>query len=362
MAKHAIKLDLRLAPQLKQVVERCMQILKLNVTPIIHIVASPTVNAFAMGSPAGQINIGLSSAVLDQMTPAEQATIIGHELGHVLLGHVNFPTGAILRSEAPELTPVHAMKLFAWQRACELSADRFSLLCGESFEKSARGLFKVCYGFSVNEDAALHDYLGQLAQGAAGLKELCDLEDFYSTHPLPPLRLSALGLFAKSERFARAVGKPAGAALGTEDLEKQTQELLGLCESSFLQNPAALSEEVQKFYFYASVLVGMCDGLVEAELQALANTLKREIKADEINAILEQGAPQIAGITRGLTPVIRDNLSESQRLTLLRDLCMIALADGRLTSDEIGLLQAIASDVGIKPQFINHVLAEYVQT
>lgn len=348
MAKHALRLDLRLTPQLQSIIEHCKNVLKLTATPSVYVMASPNINAFAMPSDQGKISIGLTSAALEKLTAAELSYVVGHELGHILLGHVHFPTQSIIRSNHPEFTPLHAMKFFAWQRAAELSADRFGLLCGESFEKSAGALFKVCYGIAVDDRDALISYLDQLSAETSELEKFIATEDFFSTHPLPPIRLSAMAHFSKNE--------------DTVVMEQKTKELLALCENTFLHEPQKLNAEVQKFLLYSSVLLCMADGeFSESELTALAKTLQRPLSIDEINAILEEGPQKVANQVGALAGAIRGYLSDSQILTLTRDICLLIVADGLITPTEVSQMYAIAGSIGVAPAFIDKVLSDYMK-
>ena len=73
--------------------------------------------------------------------------MIGHELGHHLYQHHDIPIGYILRGKSrPD--PKLALRLFAWSRYAEISADRTGAHCAEDFEGVGRSLFRLASGLS----------------------------------------------------------------------------------------------------------------------------------------------------------------------------------------------------------------------
>jgi len=93
----------------------------------------------------------LTSRLLEQFTPAELRFVIGHELGHAALDHygIPMPITAAIEDMAGTIVSRHtALKLYAWARSAEISADRIGLICAKDPEAAASGFFKLASGMS----------------------------------------------------------------------------------------------------------------------------------------------------------------------------------------------------------------------
>lgn len=108
--------------------------------------------------------------------------IIGHELGHLALGHLKF---------APLLLPSRAIPLLgpAYSRACEYSCDRAGTVASQRPEAAVRGLLVLAaggrYAKQINVEAFLEQRL-ETGNFWAGVVELG------MSHPYLPKRVGAL--------------------------------------------------------------------------------------------------------------------------------------------------------------------------
>lgn len=95
------------------------------------------------------------------------------------------------------------MKLYAWNRNAEISADRAGLLCCQSFEAAGRTFFKLSSGVTSDTLAfKLNEYVQQFVDLEQVLSSTeHDPADWYTTHPFSPLRIKSLELFNKSETY-----------------------------------------------------------------------------------------------------------------------------------------------------------------
>ncbi|MBK6682979.1 MAG: M48 family metallopeptidase [Deltaproteobacteria bacterium] len=108
--------------------------------------------------------------------------IIGHELGHLALGHLKF---------APLLLPSRAIPLLgpAYSRACEYSSDRAGTVAAQRPEAAVRGLLVLAaggrYAKQINVEAFLEQRL-ETGNFWSGVVELG------RSHPYLPKRVGAL--------------------------------------------------------------------------------------------------------------------------------------------------------------------------
>jgi Zn-dependent protease with chaperone function len=190
-------------PELANLVENCAR--RLQSGPFrTYIAPGNTLNAYTFGLVEPQVVV-VYAAVMSSMDADELCFIIGHELGHVRLGHtwLNSLVGGMSGIPSPYLAAVLLYFSFRWwNRACEYSADRAGLLaCGKP-EKAASALVKL-----VSGSAAAHSAQGR--QQALRRIEAEDdhlennLGELLSTHPMTVRRLEALRQYAASPEYQR---------------------------------------------------------------------------------------------------------------------------------------------------------------
>lgn len=214
----------------------------------LYCVSESRINAFVVPprQADGVLLVGFTSEALERLDPAELRFVLGHELGHVLFGHFNLSVSDLVGDE--EVAPIQLVRLCAWMRYAELSADRVGLLCCDDFDAAVRAFFKLTSGLS--QPAYLNharEHAEQLAAVASDEIESSEA-DWLSTHPYSPLRVKALDLFARSDafhgimgrspaeaRFHRFLGK-SGGLLAKAELEREVGALMRMMDPSFLSD------------------------------------------------------------------------------------------------------------------------------
>ncbi len=190
-------------PELAGLVASCAR--RLQSGPFkTYIAPGNVLNAYTFGLVQPQVVV-VYAGVLRIMDADELRFIIGHELGHVRLGHtwLNSLVGGMAGIPSPYLAAVLLYFSFRWwNRACEYSADRAGLLaCGKP-EKAASALIKL-----VGGSAAAYSAEGR--QQALRRIEAEDdalvnnLGEMLSSHPMIVRRLEALRQYAASAEYRR---------------------------------------------------------------------------------------------------------------------------------------------------------------
>ncbi len=188
-------------PELDRIVRTCAA--RLRSGPFkAFIVPGRTLNAYTFGMTRPQ-DVVVYSGVLDLMDEDELRFILGHEVGHICLGHtwLNSLVGGMAGIPSPYLAAVVLYFSFRWwNRACEYSADRAGLLaCGKP-EKAYSALIKLVSGSSA---------VGSPEAWQAALKRIEAEDDRFentlgemlSTHPMIVRRLQALRQFAATRQY-----------------------------------------------------------------------------------------------------------------------------------------------------------------
>lgn len=190
------------APELADLVQSCVERLKPD--PVqAFVVKSNQLNAYTFGLDSPKVVV-LYSALLKVMDEDELRFIIGHELGHVALGHtwLNSLVGGM--AGIPSGSAASAILLLAflsWNRACEYSADRAGLLACGSLEKATTALIKLVAGPAGSTKRGLELAYRQI--DAQDDTWLGNLSEAFASHPLLIRRINELRQFAASAEYQR---------------------------------------------------------------------------------------------------------------------------------------------------------------
>lgn len=160
-------------------------------------------NAYTFGLSSPKV-IVLHAPLLQVMEEDEIRFIIGHELGHVRLGHtwLNSLVGGIAGIPSPfALSAFLAMVFLWWNRACEHSADRAGLLACGNVDSAIRALLKLAVGRDLDTRAEVEQALRSV--DAADRHALADLTEALSTHPKAMRRIGKLRAYAETPAYAR---------------------------------------------------------------------------------------------------------------------------------------------------------------
>jgi Zn-dependent protease with chaperone function len=168
----------------------------------VFLAPSDALNAYTFGLSSPKVVV-LHSALLQVMDADELRFILGHELGHVRLGHtwLNSLVGGMAGIPSPFVaSAILAMAFLWWNRACEYSADRAGLLaCGQP-HKAISALVKLEAG-GAHTRADLERTLRRIE--AEDDHALADLGEALSTHPMMVRRIEELRRYATSAEYRR---------------------------------------------------------------------------------------------------------------------------------------------------------------
>jgi Zn-dependent protease with chaperone function len=169
----------------------------------VYVASSNELNAYTFGLDTPKV-IVLYSALFRVMDRDEIAFILGHELGHVALGHtwLNSLVGGL--AGIPSSFSAGMLMTLAflwWNRACEYSADRAGLLaCGKP-EKAISALVKLAAGPGAKDRRALEQAYRQIDAEDDHLAG--NLTEALATHPLLIRRINELRRYAATEAYRR---------------------------------------------------------------------------------------------------------------------------------------------------------------
>lgn len=345
----SVRLSRKMAPEIYALSDECVERLSMDIPLELYVYASPQFNAMCFKPEEGRLYVMFSSALLESFTPKELQFVMGHEFGHYIYDHHAIPIGTIVKGKnRPD--PKLALQLFAWSRNAEISADRAGAYCAQDLHSVASALFKLASGLTgstVKFD--LEEFLQQVddmqavdAEPGQGASE----GDWFSTHPFSPLRVKALRLF-----FASNLMDKDGTSL--DELDVGVQRLMSLMEPSYLDGKTDAAIAMRQLLFGGSIVVAnAADGISEKEIEVFEQYFEKGEFSDKLNPNrIKDELPQ--RIQRA-----KEKCTEPQRMQVIRDLCVIAMADSRVATAEIDVLNTIADGLEVSRTFVSQTIEQ----
>jgi Zn-dependent protease with chaperone function len=202
LLKQAVQVTEEDTPVLAAIVAESVD--RLQTGPVhVFVAPSDTPNAYTFGLFSPKIVV-LNSVLLDLMDRDEMRFILGHELGHVRLGHtwLNSLVGGMAGIPSPfAASALLAMVFLWWNRACEYSADRAGLLSCSKPHKAISALIKLEAGPRARTRADMERALRRI--DAEDDHPISELGEALATHPMTIRRIDALREYAASDQYRR---------------------------------------------------------------------------------------------------------------------------------------------------------------
>ena len=185
--------------------------------PDVFVAQSPFLNAATLG--ADNPFIVIQSNTILHLSDEELLCVVGHELGHILSGHVLYKTMlwlllnvAFRFIKIPFSNLVLIPIIFAlkeWDRKSELTADRAGLLASQNENPNYTMLMKLSGGPSIG-DMNVNDFFIQAAQYENNTDALDNvyklLNVLMNSHPFGVVRLKELKTWASAGQYKKILG------------------------------------------------------------------------------------------------------------------------------------------------------------
>lgn len=205
-----VRVSPRVLPAVHDAVGRARE--RLGVARPVHafVYPSPDTNAYCCSDSEGApVLVFVSSSLVRLLTGRELQFVIGHEFGHFLFGHFDYPT--------VEEYPAD-LRLLELRRASELSADRAGLVACHDVEIALQATLKVASGLDASAlDIDIREYVAQVRELHEGAG---DESLLYASHPSFPLRARALLRF---DSFLARVGELNDVSIEKNRVDEETR-------------------------------------------------------------------------------------------------------------------------------------------
>jgi hypothetical protein len=277
------------------------------------------------------------------MSQDELRFVVGHELGHLInrdtalkrLIHFVFPPD----SNVP-ITLQYKIRLH--DQLAELVADRYGYLATENLDVCVTAFFKLASGLDLEKMNVSIEAL--LADNNRRLNYfLNDKGISHESHPVNPIRVQALNLFATAQT--------------KEALDQGMDKLISIL---LKVGTTELDEHLAKFIASAGLIVANSDNAIDEDemeqiIQALAaykifpKQYLNEIMQEDVGKTFIDSVNKIMEINPGM------------REGMLKYMINIVLSDKVIAKEEIELLYRFGGDIGFSDIEIAQIIAVAIQ-
>lgn len=345
MEGHSLKVDKELLPDFYRLCHEVKAKLNFEEDVDFYITGDSTVNAFSVAAEEeGEPHIvNINSALFDLMTTDELKFVIGHELGHLI--NKDTALARLIRFVFPPEANVPVSlqyKIRLHDQLAELVADRYGYIATENLDVCVTAFFKLASGLdlakmNVSIEALIADNNRRLEYF------LNDKGVSRASHPVNPIRVQALNLFATSE--------------SEEELKAGMDELISIL---LKVGTSELDEYTARFIASAGLIVANIDeGINEDEINRVIESLSSmkmfprqfldEIAQGNVGQIFADSVENILRINPGM------------REGMLKYLINIVLSDKLIAKEEVDLLYHFGEQIGLSDMEVASAIGESIQ-
>jgi len=345
MEGHCLKVQEDLLPDVYALCQEVKSKLHFKEDVDFYITGDSDVNAFSLaaeGEDSPHI-VNINSGLFSLMSSDELRFVIGHELGH-LINKDSALTRLITFVFPPEANiPVTLQyKIRLHEQLAELVADRYGYIAAEDLSVCVTAFFKMASGLdlakmNVSLDALFADNNRRLNFF------LNDKGVSRDSHPVNPIRVQALNLFANAKT--------------EKELEKGMDELISIL---LKVGDSELDEYTARFIASAGLIVASQDDKVNEDevnhiIEALAGIkifprkFLEHIAQGDVEKTFNEAVKSILEINPGY------------RSGLLTYLIQIVLSDKLIAKEEVSFLYDFGESIGLSDKEVALAIAEAIQ-
>ena len=346
MEGHSIKIT---KPLLKDLYGLCQEVkdrLGFEEPVDFYVTGDSTVNAFSVSSAEeGKPHIvNLNSSLVTLMTEDELRFVIGHELGHLINRDSSLQRLIMFVFPPDNTTPPMTLqyKIRLHNQLAELVADRYGYMAVGKVEACVTAFFKMASGLdlakmNVSMEALLEDNSRHLDYF------LKDKGLNRASHPVNPIKVQALSLFA-----------------GAESEDELSAGMDSLISILMKVGNSPIDEYMADFIASAGLIVaGADDEVTNEEINHIIGTLApltifprvylEEIAKGDVGETFSKAVSAILDIDPGM------------RESMLRYVMSLVLSDKDIADGEVDFIYTFGSNLGFGEKEISTMFAETIQ-
>jgi len=345
MEGHSLKVDQELLPDIYALCHNVKNKLGVKGKVDFYITGDSTVNAFSVASENDDEPdiVNINSGLLDLMNQEELKFVIGHELGHLINKDTALSRLIRFIFPAEAAVPVSlAYKIRLHSQLAELVADRYGYIATEDLGACVTAFFKMASGLdltkmNVSIEALIADNSKRLSYF------LKDKGMSRASHPVNPIRVEALNLFANSKTEKK--------------LKSGMDELISIL---LKVGDSELDEHTARFIASAGLIVANADGTItEKELEDIMEQLSalKIFPRQFLDEIIK------GDISKTFNDAVENilRINPSMREGMLSFMISMVMSDQNIDKAEIDLLYSFGQNIGFSEIEIANLIATQIQ-
>ncbi len=345
MEGHSLKVDKELLPDIYALCHYVKDKLGVKGKVDFYITGDSTVNAFSVASENEDEPdiVNINSGLLDLMNQEELKFVIGHELGHLINKDTALSRLINFIFPAEAAVPVSlAYKIRLHSQLAELVADRYGYIATEDLGACVTAFFKMASGLdlakmNVSIEALIADNSKRLSYF------LKDKGMSRASHPVNPIRVEALNLFANSKTEKK--------------LKSGMDELISIL---LKVGDSELDEHTARFIASAGLIVANADGnITEKEIDDIMEQLSA------LKIFPRQFMDEIikGDISKTFNDAVENilRINPSMREGMLSFMISLVMSDQSIDKAEIELLYSFGESIGFSEIEIANLIAVQIQ-
>jgi predicted metallopeptidase/uncharacterized tellurite resistance protein B-like protein len=353
-----------------ELVKKIFSRLNINLKIDIFIYLSNIPNALCMPRyhmknyrRSENVMILVSQHFFNDLNPEEQISILGHEIGHYLFGHINIPKDILLKTP---LKIVGALQLksdiLKWGICAEISSDIIGLVAnGLNSDAFISAMLK----FTTGLNNSTYNKLGVMNLKKTVLNQFQEIthsvqEQRLVSHPMTPLRLKLAENLARKE-ILRKYGTDCSQA----ELDKLKHSLNTHIDHYVSRTYPDILPDFRpagnEMLIKMAIAVSISDGTIsQKEFEMISSfTNTNEELSRSLYMMIDKNIKS-HGNNALITQLVKDSIAEGFRLEvkkpdiiqIVRNLLIIAVGDGNLCKNEFDTIVAFANPFGISREEI----------
>lgn len=217
-----VRLSEKQCPSIWALYKDVCDTLDMDPPPSLYLTNNPYLNAFTFG--VDEPYIVVHSALLEGLSDGEIQYVLGHELGHIMAGHVPYRIvaehmkqilvflGGMIPGIGILLDIAIVAALLEWSRKAELTADRCGLLAVQEPNLALTGIMRLAAGpgTRIGKELSLEAFMKQARESELHddivKKVVRVFIEMRRTHPLTVVRARELDRWVKEGAYEKIVG------------------------------------------------------------------------------------------------------------------------------------------------------------
>lgn len=329
-----------------------------------YIVNSPEINAYAVLSREKDRphTVALHSGLIERFTTDELKFIIGHELGHLVSGKVKLDDiiNFLMPPDMQKDFPIGFLQKYRlWLNLTELTADRYGYMASKNINVIANCFFKMTSGLNTTDVSFSPEaFLKENDTAFRYFQEAgCPL---MLSHPVNPLRIRAMEIFAKSELIQKMQEHPDSSFDDKELHEKMEDEIISIMLNLFENN---LDQHYTNFMIVGGLLIAEADGeMTDIEIEEIVKSVSPFLffPREYINSIMKDSNSLLEILKTSIEQILLEAPEFAPRL--IEYLVGIVLADNHCTKEELMCVLNVATrDIGMSEKEAIRIIGNAVR-